>query len=72
MMMKFLIFCVDFEKYEEDYKGNNCIEQQYCLYIMYFYLLVGNEEFLDINIYWYFVMNFVEFMEKFYKEYLEY
>lgn len=26
MMMKFFIFCVDFEKYEEDYKGNICIE----------------------------------------------
>lgn len=48
MMMKFFIFCVDFEKYEEDYKGNICIEQ--CLCIMYFYLLVyGNEGFLDIE-----------------------
>lgn len=50
MMMKFLIFCVDFEKYEEDYKGNICIEQTQCLCIMYFYLLVrGNEVFLDIE-----------------------
>lgn len=48
MMMKFLTFCVDFEKHEEDYKGNNCIEQKYCLCIMHLHLSVrGNEVFSD-------------------------
>lgn len=71
MMMKFLTFCVDFEKHEEDYKGNNCIENKYCSHILHLHLSGGNEEFSDTAMHWYFVMNFVEFMEKLYKEYLE-